>query len=402
MIPQIQATLGPLLRGGFAELATAMGVLFRDLGMFFASPTFKEFVQRLFPATIEFLRFFGPNFIKFLDGLVKLSSRILPFLNTLGRMLGGTLFQLGDFFDRLSRSSTFQAWLDSMTKTLDLVLELVGTVIEFFAVLFAQLDAAGGKDVIQSLVDAIGLLAFLLSTDVGQKALEGLIHLAILSIQVFTGLLLAILLVSATLEAFGEWVVHTAIPAIGGALEWLGGKAVTVGKFFVDLWHSVTGAFSNVETAVRSLPGRILAAIGNLGSLLINAGRNLIDGFIEGIKSRAQALISVVSNLIHQAMSFFPGSPAEKGPLSGEGYSLNRGQRMMEDFAKGIRMEIPTIQAASSEATSNIIFGPNSIRVGFEGALPTQEQAMQTGSAVGAGINGQLAARNTRLAVRTL
>jgi hypothetical protein len=78
------------------------------------------------------------------------------------------------------------------------------------------------------------------------------------------------------------------------------------------------------------------------------------------------------------------------------------GQKTMERFAEGIRMEIPAIQAASNEATSNIIFGRDSIRVAFEGALPTEQQAQQTGAAVGAGINGQLAARNTRLAVRTL
>jgi len=75
---------------------------------------------------------------------------------------------------------------------------------------------------------------------------------------------------------------------------------------------------------------------------------------------------------------------------------------MVQDFAEGIRMEIPDIRAASNEATSNIVFGRDAIRVTFEGALPTEEQAQQTGAAVGAGINGQLAARNTRLAVRTL
>lgn len=428
VIPQIAASLGKTLINGFIDLAVALGELLRSVGLFFASPTFKEFVQKLFPATIDFLRTFGPAFITFLTGLVKLSTAILPFLTKIGMMVGGTLTQLGEFFDRLSRSATFPDFLKSMQKTLELILELAGGVVDFFAVLFAQLDAAGGKDVLQSLIDAIALLTFFLSTDVGKKGLEGLIHLAILSVQAFTGIILAILLVAGALEAFAEFLTNTVIPAIGEFFKWLGGQivafftmiGVALETFFnilfkavADGWNKLTGFFANLAHTIassvggiveeaRNLPSRILSALGDMLNLLHQAGRNLIQGFINGVKSMLGPLTNIISAAAQVVRDHWPFSPAKTGPLSGSGDPMIAGQKTMQRFAEGIRMEIPTIQATSNEATSNIVFGRDAIRVTFEGALPTQEQATQTGGAVGAGINRQLAARDTRLAVRTL
>jgi len=428
VIPNILKSLGPVLSGGFANLAGALGLLFRDLGNLLASPNFREFVRELFPATIAFLGRFGPAFITFLSGLVDLSRAILPFLSTLGMMLSGTLTQLGEFFTRLSKDPDFPNFLKSMQKTLELVLELVGSVVEFFAVLFSQLDKAGGKDVLQALVDAVGLLAFFLSTDVGKKALEGLIDFSIIAIKVTTGLILAIFLVLAAFEALAEWIKNSAIPSIGEFLNWLGGRAVwlfdvvggallwffdkvggaiiagfdAIKKFFTDLWHTVTGRMDDVVAVVKSVPPRIVNALGNIGGLLFEAGRSLIQGLINGIKNMLGPLGSIMSFASQIIRDHWPFSPAKTGPLSGSGDPMIAGQKTIQRLVQGIKMEIPELRSVSNEATSNIVFGRDAIRVSFEGALPTQEQAMQTGSAVGAGISGQLAARNTRLAVRTM
>jgi hypothetical protein len=428
IIPQLQKALGPTLISGFRDLAAALGGLFRDLALFFASPGFVTFVQKLFPATIEFLKFFGPNFIKFLDGLVKMSTAILPFLNTLGRMLGGTLFQIGDFFERMSRSPKFLAWLDSMNETLESLLELFTSVIDFVAIFLAQLDAAGGRQILDELVEAVQMLSFVLSSPIGQKAMEGLIRFAMIAIDVFTGLVIVVFGILAGFEAVSEFIIGVAIPAtvgwlkflgesvlwlfntVGGALLWffdkVGGAIIAawdwVVRFFTGSKAEVSGFITALVQGFNNLPERLLAVVRNAYNSLRNAGRALVQNLIDGAMSMLGPLENAFRGLMNRVAAFLPGSPAEEGPLSGQGYSLYRGQRLMEDFAKGIRMEAPTIQDASNEATSNIVFGRDSIRVTFEGALPTQEQATQTGSAVGAGINRQLAVRDTRLAVRTL
>lgn len=398
VIATLQKALGPEFLRGIPAVADALGRLFRDIGLFFASPTFVEFVRTVIPSTIGFLERFGPNFIHFLEGLTRFSIGILPFLETLGNMLGGTLFQLGDFLRRVTESGDLERWLDSMTQTLTLVLELFGGAIEFVSVFLSQLDAAGGQEVIQSLIDAFEDLAFLLSTPIGKQALEGLVDLAKISILVVTGVIEALFLLLAIGETVGE-ALHAFFIFVGeGILKaW-----EAIKRFFGNLLNGFRDNRDQLIRTVKELPGQALAALGNVGERLYQAGRNLIQGFINGMVSMGNPIANAARSLINKVTAFLPGSPAEEGPLSGQGYSMLRGQRMMEDFAKGIRMEIPEIRSASSEATSNIVFGRDAIRVTFEGALPTQQQAEQTGAAVGAGINGRLAARNTRLAVRTL
>lgn len=435
VIPRIQKALGPTLIRGFGVLASALGGLFRDLGLFFASPAFVLFVRDVIPSTVRWLQNFGPNFIRFMTGLFEMSRAILPFLEKLGQILGGTLFQLGVFFSGLANDPTFQGWLSDMQGTLEATLELIGQLIQFVSIFLAQLNAAGGENVIAALSDAFERLSFFFSTNVGKKALEGLVDFGITAIQVFTGLIILISVILALLEGVGEFFKNDFLPllqdigaifligvtliaaAIVAFFDWLRTKireffgytdnvtaalGARIGSTFAALRAKVSGTWNAILAEVRSIPGRITAALGNLRDLLVNAGRNLISGLVSGIKSMFPSLSGIMGSVAQTVRNFWPFSPAKIGPLSGSGDPLLAGQNVMKRFAAGMTMESPTLRSATSEATSNIVFGPNSIGVNFNGALPTNQQATSTGSAVGNGILGQLAARNTRLAIRTL
>lgn len=398
IIPQIQKALGYVLAFGFRDLAAALGQFFRDLALFFASPTFVEFVRRLFPATIQFLQKFGPFFLKFLEGLTAFSTAILPFLNKLGDMLSGTFFQLGDFLERTARSKDFQTWLGEMQNTLETVMELLGNIIEFIGVFLDQLNQAGGQGVIQAFADAFSQLAFFLSTPIGKEALEGIVDLSIISIKILTGLIESAFALAAVVEFLGE--------ALHAFFSWLFDnvpKLVSaIGDFFKRLYHDVVDSIGNVINETMNIGGRIKAAVANFGTLLIDAGRSLIQGLVDGIKSKIPSIGSIMSAAAQTVRNFWPFSPAKEGPLSGYGDPMIAGQKTIQRFAEGLHMEIPTIREAANDATSNIVFGRGAIQIGFSGALPTQQQAQDTGMAVGSGINSQLAARDVRLAVRTL
>lgn len=172
--------------------------------------------------------------------------------------------------------------------------------------------------------------------------------------------------------------------------------------FFVRLWNSLNDGKGKLLLSVAALPGQIRNALGDLGGLLWNAGKSLVQGLINGIRGMFGALWQTGKDMIGYITAWLPGSPAEVGPLSGRGYSKLRGQRMVADFAAGIQAEMPSLNSTSSDLVNNIMFGPNSIRVGFEGVTPTQQQATATGNGVANGIMGGLLARNTRLAVRTI
>lgn len=72
-------------------------------------------------------------------------------------------------------------------------------------------------------------------------------------------------------------------------------------KLAVGAWKAITGAVragvSAVLEWVRGLPGRVVNNLGNLASLLWNAGKDLIGGLISGIKNALGALWDLVGDI---------------------------------------------------------------------------------------------------------
>lgn len=67
--------------------------------------------------------------------------------------------------------------------------------------------------------------------------------------------------------------------------------------------RTVLSMTSDVLAAIRRLPGQISSALGNLGSLLVSAGQDLIRGLINGIKSMAGALVSSAKGVVEGAVN---------------------------------------------------------------------------------------------------
>lgn len=105
-------------------------------------------------------------------------------------------------------------------------------------------------------------------------------------------------------------------------------------------WTSLKNAFSNGITnavnLVKSLPGRALSALGNLGSTLMDSGRSLINGFKDGIVNAFKAVKDAVKNGLSKIRSFFPFSPAKEGPFSGKGWVLYSGLSIGDAMAEGL------------------------------------------------------------------
>lgn len=406
VIPKLQAALGPTFISGFATLATALGEMFRKIALFFASPEFVKFVNTLFPATIQFLREFGPSFVELLKGVTDFSRAITPFLSFLGAKFSEAIFELGAFLERTSKDPKFKKFLDDMADTLLSLGDLFDSLVEFLNALFSSTNKAGGSNVIKDLAMDIHLLSAFIASSEGQKAIEGFIHAAEFLAGALIEIVIAIGFVAAEFEKFGEWVTHLGGPAILKFLNDLGGGFVhaleAAVNFFKRLWHGITDSMEQAIGAFKAFPARILAIAAGFGSLLFSAGARLIQGLIDGMLSKLGPVRGAVHFIAQAIRDYLPFSPAKVGPLSGAGDVRIAGQRTVQRFAEGMRLEIPELRTASSDMVSNIVFGPGAIRIDFNGQLPTQQQAEQTGSAVGSGINRQLGSRDTRLAIRTL
>lgn len=123
--------------------------------------------------------------------------------------------------------------------------------------------------------------------------------------------------------------------------------------FFKRMRDTVADHLSSLISFVKGIPGKISSALGNIGSLLYRKGREVVQGLINGIKDMLGNLRNVAGDVVGVIGRFLPGSPAKEGPLSGRGYVLKRGQRMTQDFARGI---LSTAKAAK-DAVARVMAG---------------------------------------------
>lgn len=110
---------------------------------------------------------------------------------------------------------------------------------------------------------------------------------------------------------------------------------------------AVRTAFERIKTAVfdrvrdvlakvRALPGDILSALGDLGSLLYDSGKKIIRGLIDGITDMAGNVKDAVGGVLTSARNMLPFSPAKEGPFSGRGWTLYAGRSIAEGLADGL------------------------------------------------------------------
>lgn len=126
---------------------------------------------------------------------------------------------------------------------------------------------------------------------------------------------------------------------------------------FTSAYRSVVGTGASVVSWVRGLPGRILSALGNIGSLLHSSGQRLVDGFISGIKSKLGAVGSAAKGIVSKARDFFPFSPAKVGPFSGRGWTPYSGQALAIGFADGMTSQTGTVADAAGAVMGSAAAG---------------------------------------------
>jgi TP901 family phage tail tape measure protein len=146
--------------------------------------------------------------------------------------------------------------------------------------------------------------------------------------------------------------VSAAVGFVNGMFAALGRATLSVVRFVVQMYQGVRDKLGQLVSFVRSIPGRILSALGNLGSMLFNAGKNIIQGLINGIKNMAGNVKNAVSGVLSAARNLLPFSPAKEGPFSGRGYPLYAGQSIGDSLATGIRQSLGVVRAAAGGLAS--------------------------------------------------
>ncbi|MDX8054799.1 hypothetical protein SK571_35980 [Lentzea sp. BCCO 10_0798] len=143
-------------------------------------------------------------------------------------------------------------------------------------------------------------------------------------------------------------------------------------------WRLLT---SGAELGVRSLlgffgglPGQILSSFGNIGSLLLEAGKNLIRGFLRGIES----MISSVRAKLRELTDLLPDW---KGPPERDAKLLRaNGVLIMRSLVDGFEAEEPAVRRYLTELTDRI---PAATLAVETGPVATQRLATQAAATAG-------------------
>lgn len=396
-ITKLAKALGPLLKQGLGELATIIGGMLHELAGFLSSPLFKDFIDKVLGSTKLFLDSFGPNIGKFFKGLIELAIAAKPLLDDFGKQFGVFLGEAGEFFKKVADDPKFQKFLQDAGDTFFNLFLFIQAASGFLTSFTGALNEAGGDDTIKQLTDSLNQLAFFFNSPLGQEGLKAFIDLSILSIQIVTGLIELFFTLLAVIRATPE--------AIGAFFDWVGGKILgvtdAIGRWFSGLGNKFTEVKNGFIQWVNSIPHAVTEALKNAGSLLIQAGRNIIGGLIQGIREKLGALGDIMAFVGNKISGFLPHSPAKEGPLAGQGDPRISGQKIVQRLGEGMHMEIPQLRATSDNVVTNITFGAGAIQQNFRG-LPTVTQAQGIGAGVGNGISDALADRDVRLQVRAL
>lgn len=144
-----------------------------------------------------------------------------------------------------------------------------------------------------------------------------------------------------------------AVQAIGSAVRTAAGKVADLAAAFVEAARAVGEKIGKVVEKARALPGRITTALGDLGSLLYQSGRKLIQGLIDGIEDKAKDIGGAMSGIAGKIKGYLPGSPVKEGPLT----SWNNGRagkNLMGMLARGIAAGGPEVARALGKALEHL------------------------------------------------
>ncbi|WP_102161229.1 hypothetical protein [Zhihengliuella halotolerans] len=158
-------------------------------------------------------------------------------------------------------------------------------------------------------------------------------------------------LVKVAWQLIKQWIMQ----AFLNVLRFIITTGTDIRSFLSDTWSNVTSGISgfvdNVLGFFRDLPGNILAALGNLGSLLVNAGDQILQGFLDGLRAGFNAVKDFVGGI---------GSwiADNKGPKAYDlALLVPAGGWIMDGLEDGIRSSMPGLQAALGDVTGLVEAG---------------------------------------------
>ena len=374
---QVITALNPIITGAMNQLTgviSALPVAFQSLTTALA-PLGAAFTP-IMTALTNLATVVGPLILPLIQQISALIVGLVPILTSVGTVL----------------STIIAAVINFATQVIAVVLPVITTIVS---------TVSANMPLIQSIIqNALAVI----------QAVFNAVWPAIQS--VVTTVMNIISTIINTVWPAIEAVISTVLGAINAVIssvlsiiqgDWEGAWD-TMSGFLSSAWEGIKGGVSAGIDAVLGflggLPGQIISFFGDAGSWLVESGKALLQGFIDGIMGGLQWAGDQIAGGLEFLRGLFPFSPAKRGPFSGHGYTTYSGRALMEDFGKGIA-------SAGSTAVRDAMGAVSDVRAAFSAAASplVTAAALQAGDgALGRGdstynvyIDGELLSVDARI-----
>lgn len=342
------------------------------------------------PAIADWINRTGESFSKWVtdfttagpDGVSKFDNAMSGLGDTL-QMLGGGLVDILnkslEFFSDPQKIQSFKAELDGLIASISTLVDLINSLAAAFSKVpglsdgeangvmdFAPIQIQGAIELIKQIPTAW--------EGVKLKAAEVWNSIPSMAVTAVTGIRSAMMTLPGLLSSLWSTITANATSAFSmvGAAVSNGARNVvnTAGNIFRSMGSVIANAFSAavsaVQTAfsqmvsaaasgaqqvvaeVQALGGKIAAAAGNFGSILVAAGKALMDGLLSGIKAGLSAVLDFASGIAAKIA-------AVKGPLPKDRKELiPAGEALMEGLGTGIENGLDPVLDRAREIAKQI------------------------------------------------
>lgn len=131
-------------------------------------------------------------------------------------------------------------------------------------------------------------------------------------------------------------------------VEFLSSIPGKVGAWFQGMYNAAKDKLNALVNWVKDIPDKIMSALGNLKDLLFNAGKDILEGLLEGIESMWSSVQNKFSDLTSSI-------PDWKGPEDTDKRLLRpAGRWIIGSLEDGMDDEIPNIESKLTGLTSDI------------------------------------------------
>lgn len=292
-------------------------------------PFFVQLAERLFPLLT--------------DALIQLA----PSLTQLGLALAGLLVELTPLIAK---------WLEFQITLLDKLMPIIVPLITLLTRLASGGLGAVARMITDFVIPTVQAIADLLRGDFS----GALSHAKTLARNV-----------ALEIVAYFMNLRDRASGAILGLAAAVGRHIVTMGQ------NAVRGTMqmvSGMVGVVRSLPGRIRAALPGPSGILYGIGQAIIRGLINGVKSQISSLMNTFSGITASI-------PDWKGPAETDAKLLTpAGRSVIAGFQRGIAAQLPALRSQLQGITGDVpgmTMGPVSAGAGMPGGVAPQRVVIE-------------------------